>query len=570
MITFSNVSFRYKRSARPVFRGLNLQLAPGRVYGLLGENGTGKSTLLGLMSGLLRPLQGTVTAHVPGAECPSDRRPEFLREVFLLPEEFDFPRASLQDYIRINAPFYPRFSASQLEQNLSVFGLGMDLRLDALSMGEKKKVLICFALAAGTRLLLMDEPTNGLDIPAKQQFRRVMAQAMTEDRTVVISTHQVHDVAQLLDHILILSHSRLAADDLLVDAPVDAITARYAFELCPTGTATAGALYAEPAVQGQAVVRQRADDEPETDINLELLFNAVCSGAVSLALPPQVGQAEPPVDAAPTETADGPQPECIGVTRNLLRYTLFTYRRWAWGVLLLVIAFCCYLFYELGGRYYPDVPDMYHGHPVTPAEMIGIIRYYMADNIVCVLVPSFFFLGGIFVYAGMADNRSRTTWLLLPAGNLQKTLVRLACVVGVGVSAILVGVALSDGIRAALSYFMAPVLAKPLYGEFLKSLVNVFSDFEWAFDLFFFAAGMLGSAFFRRWAWAWILMSFVLFRLAVGVVGSMVMPLFGIDTEPEFHPYFMGFCLLMTPVCFWLSHRLFCRWQLDSRRFTNL
>ena len=79
-------------------------------------------------------------------------------------------------------------------------------------MGQKKKVFMSFALATGTRFLLMDEPTNGLDIPSKSQFRKVIANNMTEDRTLIISTHQVHDVESLLDHIIIMNQSQLLLD----------------------------------------------------------------------------------------------------------------------------------------------------------------------------------------------------------------------------------------------------------------------------------------------------------------------------------------------------------------------
>jgi len=139
-------------------------------------------------------------------------------------------------------------------------------------MGQKKKVFMSFALAAGTKLLLMDEPTNGLDIPSKSQFRKVVAQYMTEDRTLIISTHQVHDVESLLDHIMILSQQKL-----LLDACVSEITEKYTFEY-RTSDQMDDALYAEPSLQGNAVIAPRKADSAETQINLELLFNAATQG----------------------------------------------------------------------------------------------------------------------------------------------------------------------------------------------------------------------------------------------------------------------------------------------------
>ena len=202
------------------------------------------------------------------------RRPETLSEIFIVPEEFDLPAMSLEAYVKINEPFYPRFSREVLEACLKDFELTTDLKLNALSMGQKKKVFMSFALAAGTKVLLMDEPTNGLDIPSKSQFRKVVAQYMTEDRTLIISTHQVHDVESLLDHILILSPQKL-----LLDASVADIQEKYTFEY-RTPNEMDDVLYAEPSLQGNAVIAPRKADSPETQVNLELLFNAVTQGKI--------------------------------------------------------------------------------------------------------------------------------------------------------------------------------------------------------------------------------------------------------------------------------------------------
>ena len=269
MIEVSNISFKYAGQKDLVFDDFSLRLEANNIYGLLGKNGTGKSTLLYLISGLLRPKKGSVC--LDGVET-CKRRPETLREIFIVPEEFDLPSMSLNDYVKVNKPFYPRFSQEVLENCLKDFELTTDLKLNALSMGQKKKVFMSFALAAGTRLLLMDEPTNGLDIPSKSQFRKVVAQYMTEDRTLIISTHQVHDVESLLDHIMILSQQKL-----LLDASVSEIQEKYTFEY-RTPNEMDDALYAEPSLQGNAVIAPRKADSAETQVNLELLFNAVTQG----------------------------------------------------------------------------------------------------------------------------------------------------------------------------------------------------------------------------------------------------------------------------------------------------
>ncbi len=280
MIEIKNMSFKYanhtglpfvKKQKTPnnrnVFSKLNLTIEKNRIYGLLGKNGTGKSTLLYLICGLLRPTAGTVTFD--GNETKK-RLPEALRDIFIVPEEFDLPPVSLDTFIKLNAPFYPNFDRKVLDSCLRDFDMPAFARLDELSMGQKKKVYVSFALAAGTRLLLMDEPTNGLDIPSKSQFRRVVTGNMSDDRTIVISTHQVHDVEQLLDHILIASPT-----GMLLDSPVADICEKYTFEYRMPGEQVDDVIYAEPTLQGNAVMARRKENSPETSVNLELLFNAV-------------------------------------------------------------------------------------------------------------------------------------------------------------------------------------------------------------------------------------------------------------------------------------------------------
>lgn len=205
MIDISNVTFEY-RKGKPVLKDFSLSFPQGGVYGLLGKNGTGKSTLLYLISGLLRPRHGEV--RVDGM-LSANRQPQMLREIFLVPEEYDLPSVSLKSYTRALKSFYPRFSDELLRKCIEVFDLEMDMQLGSLSMGQKKKVYMCVALATGTRVLLMDEPTNGLDILSKSQFRKAVVQGMEEDKTVLVSTHQVHDVERLLDHVTIINGNQV-------------------------------------------------------------------------------------------------------------------------------------------------------------------------------------------------------------------------------------------------------------------------------------------------------------------------------------------------------------------------
>lgn len=266
MVSINNVSFRYGRRRDWVLDNFSLRLEKNKIYGLLGKNGTGKSTLLYLVCGLLRPQRGTVT--VDGCEA-HERRAEMLQDIFLVPEEFDMPNMPLRKYVELHAPFYPNFSEALLHDCLAQFELPQDLHLGRLSMGQKKKAFMSFALAAQTRLLLMDEPTNGLDIPSKSQFRRVVANGMTEDRTFVISTHQVRDVDALIDHIVMLDGTRLLLDRSTAD-----VCSRIRFEEHRAGEPTDDALFAQPSLHGTSVICRNPDGE-DSPLNLEMLFNAL-------------------------------------------------------------------------------------------------------------------------------------------------------------------------------------------------------------------------------------------------------------------------------------------------------
>lgn len=266
MIVIDHISFRYKKSKQKQFDDFSLTLAKGRVYGLLGKNGVGKSTLLFLMAGLLAPRKGEV--RLDGTNV-NRRLPATLREIFLVPEEFELPAVSLKRYIELNAPFYPHFDEEKLRKYLCDFDMDMELNLGGLSMGQKKKVLISFALASGTSLLLMDEPTNGLDIPAKSQFRKIIASGMNDNKTIVISTHQVRDIDKLLDHIVILDTNRL-----LFDRSVDQVCGKLLFRESGLHGDTAEALFVQPSLHGNSLLVAGNGTE-DSELNLELLFNAI-------------------------------------------------------------------------------------------------------------------------------------------------------------------------------------------------------------------------------------------------------------------------------------------------------
>lgn len=266
MLEVQDITFAYRRNSY-VLRDFSCHIDAGGVYGLLGRNGSGKSTLLYLIAGLLTPGHGQVLFD---GENTRRRLPSTLSEMFIVPEEFSLPSIRLRDYVSLYGPLYPRFSREDMERYLELFDMPADLDLGALSMGQKKKVFMSFALACNTRLLLMDEPSNGLDIPGKSMFRRAVSAAASPDRAIIISTHQVRDIDRILDHILILDRNRIA-----LDATVDAILSKLDFGMTNDQQEVAEALYSMPSIGGTAIVTCNPSNEPQTEINLETLFGYV-------------------------------------------------------------------------------------------------------------------------------------------------------------------------------------------------------------------------------------------------------------------------------------------------------
>lgn len=262
MIEAKELSFGYRRN-RPVFSDLNLELNSGHVYGLLGKNGAGKTTLLKLLTGLLFPQKGELT--VMGSR-PQLRRPSFLSDLFFIPEEIYLPGMSMKKYSILLAPFYPKFDRQQLEHFMGEFEVSMDDRLDYQSYGQRKKALISLALACNTRLLVMDEPTNGLDIPSKSRFRKVISSVADNERCILISTHQVRDLESLIDAIVIIDNSRI-----LINTTTEELTDKVMFKPVEEGD---DVLFEEVSLKGRwgCVVNE---NRQASRLDIELFFNAV-------------------------------------------------------------------------------------------------------------------------------------------------------------------------------------------------------------------------------------------------------------------------------------------------------
>lgn len=267
MIQIKNLSFGYKKS-KYLFDDLSLHIPMGNIYGLLGRNGAGKTTLLKQIAGLLFPSKGEcIVFDKPVRE----RLPEVLNDIYFIPEEFQLPSITMNAFTKLHSPFYPKFDLAFLNKYLNEFEINDNAKLTSLSYGQKKKFLIAFGLATRTRILILDEPTNGLDIPSKSQFRRIIASSMDENRSIIISTHQVRDLASLIDHIVILEGGKVIFHQSTIE-----ISSKLSF-VQTKEMDHLEVLYQEDVLGGHAVMCRK--NGGETEIDLELLFNGVVSNS---------------------------------------------------------------------------------------------------------------------------------------------------------------------------------------------------------------------------------------------------------------------------------------------------
>jgi ABC-2 type transport system ATP-binding protein len=272
MIDIQNLSFAYKREK--LFSDLNLSLMPGGICGLLGKNGAGKTTLLKLMSGTLFPQGGDISIM---EKNPSKRSPDFLQELIFLPEVFVLPAVTPEQYKMLYSPFYPRFSAERFNSFLEQFEITDKKKLSTFSYGQKKKFIIAFGLATNGRLMLLDEPTNGLDIPSKSQFRKAVASCLEDERIFIIATHQVRDLESLIDPIIILDEGRI-----IFNRSNEEISNRLKVSYRSGPPEPEEALFSEKTFEGYTVVTENRDHE-ESHIDLETLFNTVINNSSEIS-----------------------------------------------------------------------------------------------------------------------------------------------------------------------------------------------------------------------------------------------------------------------------------------------
>ncbi len=266
MINITNLDFSYRKD-RKLFEKLSWKIEPGYIYGLLGKNGAGKTTLMKLISGLLKPDSGIVDVN---GYKPFGRMPDFLGKFVFIPEEFSVPPMRIEGFVNNYSPFYENFDRDKFLEYLKEFEVDTATNplLSSLSYGQKKKVLISFAFASGTPLLILDEPTNGLDIPSKAVFRKLCIDALSGDRTFIISTHQVKDVERILDKITILDKGKIISDD-----SVENISTKYECKF-QEQLPQEGVLYYEKTLGGYKTIALNTSGS-HSALDIELYFNAM-------------------------------------------------------------------------------------------------------------------------------------------------------------------------------------------------------------------------------------------------------------------------------------------------------
>jgi ABC-2 type transport system ATP-binding protein len=264
MVSINNLTFAYKKE-EDLLSGLNLELKKGKVYGLFGLNGAGKTTLLNLISGMLFPASGHCTI---AGEDTMQRSPEIMNRLFIMPEQFELPEMTGEKFTELHNLFYPRFNDNLFKNCLEEFEVNLSKKLPELSYGQQKKFLIAFAIGTETELLIFDEPTNGLDIPSKSQFRKIVAALDFDSRCVLISTHQARDLGSMIDHITVLKDGSVVFNHSLNEV-INRLSIQKISE-----EDSRSYLYGEEVLGGiRAILPSSGSNSEEFD--LELLFNGI-------------------------------------------------------------------------------------------------------------------------------------------------------------------------------------------------------------------------------------------------------------------------------------------------------
>ena len=213
-VSFNNVTKEFKNKA--VLKGVSFNIEAGDIYGLIGENGAGKTTLLKLMVNLLKPTSGNI--QVLGKEIKKDSY-DYLRNIgALIDEPVFYKKLTLYENFKVHCEYLGFYDEEKLESILRRVGLHnkKDRKIKELSFGEKQRLAIAYALITEPELLILDEPTNGLDPIAIVELREILLKLNREfNTTIIISSHAINELETLVNKVMILKNGEIVEDGLL-------------------------------------------------------------------------------------------------------------------------------------------------------------------------------------------------------------------------------------------------------------------------------------------------------------------------------------------------------------------
>jgi len=233
----------YKSFGRKqVLNDFSMILEEGKVYGLLGKNGEGKTTLIRMIMGIIPSDKGKILYK--GKEITFNQ-PSYKKEVGYIPEEsIFFGWMTIKELMAFNSSFYPKWNAQKARDLLNRFELDEKFRIKNLSRGMKLKLGLIVALAAEPELLILDDPTSGMDVPTRHDFLKgIIREILDEGTTILFSSHLVHELEGIIDHLGILHHGQLILEENFEQVKNNAKKGHLVFDgTVPDGIDTKGIL----------------------------------------------------------------------------------------------------------------------------------------------------------------------------------------------------------------------------------------------------------------------------------------------------------------------------------------